>query len=167
MRKIIAFMLVVSLSISAIAIPSAFAACSHENVNHSYKIYQNHGSMGHSSLTICKCMSCGATLPCHPHPGQTPPTPHTWKVRKTTYRNNGSNHTVTSYLSCVCGASSSQTETVAHAFKYVSDNHGSGTIHHFHYRCACGQTRTDSIYCPGNPCPKSLMRMMRYQFDKK
>ena len=144
----------------------SLADCDHPNVNHSYTIYYNQGSSGHSSQTICKCLSCGATLGCHPHPGPTPTTPHVWTPQRTTYTSNGgSGHTVTTYNRCVCGATSQTTSTASHNFVQVGDAHGSGNVHYVYYKCVCGQTMTRSYYSTGDPCSIREAMLIGYSFD--
>lgn len=156
------FLLLFILSLTQVSL----AECAHPNVDHSYKVYYNLGSYGHSIQTLCKCLSCGTTLSCHAHPGPTPSSPHEWTTQNTTYTSNGiSDHTVTIHKQCACGATTQTSSTASHSFILIGDAHGSGNIHNFYYKCICRQTRTDSYYCEGDCRSTALKVLLKRTFD--
>ena len=154
MRKISKMLVAFILLLSILCFTQiSFAECLHPNVNHSYSIYYNLGSSGHCIQKVCKCLSCGEILGGCPQPGTTPTLQHTWKQKKTTYVSNGElNHTATVYNQCVCGATEQITSTTAHKFVVTGNKHGPKQLHFVYFKCACGQTKTESYSCPGDPC---------------
>lgn len=147
-KVLLALMLAACLLVSF-----AWAECNHTNVNHSYVKYTYINEECHSSQTLCVCMDCGKTLACHPQPGPTPATAHSFST-KTTYAASDSNqHQIIIQYSCACGYSYSITGSQSHDYVAVNDYHGTGVKHYIVYRCSlCGQTKTVTYTCPGNPC---------------
>lgn len=132
----------------------AWAECNHENVVHNYTEYHS-DSTYHWSTSMCKCMDCGVTLACCPHPGTTPMTEHQYNILVSTsyVLENINKHTIVQTVRCECGHSITTTRYSKHDYKYVSDYHGTGLKHYINYRCSlCNQTKTTTYTCPGNPC---------------
>lgn len=160
MRKIgVILVAVILVGILMCGSQVAFAECAHANINHSAVVWYDLGTM-HSYHTTCKCMDCGATMRCHPHPGPTPGEPHRWNEAPTEYKPNGdTEHLVITGVRCVCGAKMQSTATAAHQYKYIYDQH-SHEVHYVYFKCVCGKIRYDSYRCP-SPCPGDLQLMNR------